>query len=145
MTRTLKLVEPKAPPKPNPRAVLIDLFNKKYEAELGEENPFPFANCMKAMLHFRYVDEDTGEVFTTYPNEDAWKKELDGFFKDEFAKTNRGFHFTYFIKQFGSFAKRNRVKPKPQGFVSPWDTCPYCGTDFERGTSCPNPKCKEAR
>lgn len=128
--------------KPNPRAELIDLFNKKYLAELGEDNPFPFSACMRSMLHFRYVDEETGEEFMTYPNEDAWKKELGGFFRDDFARDNRRFHFTYFIKQFGSFAKRERVKPPAPNLVE-WDTCVKCGTDYPKGQSCP--KCNPVR
>lgn len=128
---------PKPERKPNPRAVLIDLFNKKYKAEIGEDNPFPFSVCMNAMLHFRYVDEDTGEVFTTYPTEEAWTKELDGFFRDEFARTNRGYHFTYFIKQFGSFAKRSR-KPKQaqSGHLAHWETCDKCLMDKMPGQPC---------
>lgn len=130
----LKLV-PKKEPKPNPRAILIDLFNKKYEAELGESNPFTFAQCMKAMLHFRYIDEDTGEVFTTYPAEDAWAKELDGFFRDDFARDERHFHFTYFIKQFGSFAKRS-PKPlaKPKSNMVELETCDICLVDYVKGS-----------
>lgn len=134
MTRALRLVKPEVKKAPDPRPVLIDLFNKKYRAEIGEDNPFPFANCMRAMQHFRYTDEDTGEVFTSYPAEDAWKKELDGFFQDDFARDNRSFHFTYFIKQFGSFAKRSRVKRKPEGVLTEWTTCDNCLADYPKGT-----------
>lgn len=130
----LKLVPKKAP---DPRPVLIDLFNKKFHQETGEDNPFPFANCMRAMQHFRYVDEETGEDFKTYPNEETWNKELDGFFQDDFARDNRSFHFTYFIKQFGSFAKRSRVKRKAAGSMVELETCDICLTDYPKGTKCP--------
>jgi hypothetical protein len=122
--------------KPDERPILIDLFNKKFMGETGEKNPFPFPNCMKAMGYFKYVDEETGEEFKEYPDSDTWQKELDGFFRDEFARDNRKFHFTYFIKQFGSFAKRSRVVVKREA-VSPWDTCEHCGTDYLRGGKCP--------
>ena len=124
---------PKAPPKPNPRAVLIDLFNKKYLAELGEDNPFPFPVCMRAMLHFRYVDEETGEELTAYPTPESWSKELEGFFKDDFARDNRGFHFTYFIKQFGSFAKRTRIKRSNPSAIVQLETCDICLADYPKG------------
>lgn len=126
---------------PDTRRELIHLFNLKYKEVLNEDNPFPFSNCMRAMQTFRFVDEDTGEVMIEYPPEEVWKKELDGFFKDDFARDNRKFHFTYFIKQFGSFAIR-LPKPVVKEKVAVIKVkCPDCPAEMEQGSVCPNELC----
>ena len=137
----LKLLKSEGSPKPDPRRHLIHLFNLKYKEVLSEDNPFTFPKCMQAMRTFRFVDEETGEEMVEYPPEETWAKELDGFFRDDFARDNRKFHFTYFIKQFGSFAKR-MPKPAVKTRViveSQWETCDTCLTDYVKGTE---HKCK---
>jgi hypothetical protein len=89
----------------DPRVHLVSLFNKKYEEVTGKKNPFTWGMAMNAMLHFEPMDKKTGECYEEYPDEDTWNEQLNGFFKDEFARDNRGYHFTYFLKQFGSFVK----------------------------------------
>ena len=99
---------------PNPvfdtKRHLVHLFNQEWEARFTTKNPLPFGGCMKAMKFFESVDEATGEIVTEFPDDETWLRELRGFWDNEFARVNRRYHFTYFLKQFGSFS--NPVKKK---------------------------------
>ena len=107
----------------DPRRHLIGMFNLKFQEETGCRNPVPFATCMNAMRTFEKADESTGELFIDYPDEQTWADQLAGFFKDKFAIESRGLHFTYFLKQFGSF-KRDYKKPIPKKKLM--IQCPNC-------------------
>jgi uncharacterized protein YbaR (Trm112 family) len=50
-----------------------------------------------------WVDHDTGAP--EIPSVEAWTEEVNAFFQDSFAAHERGFHFSYLLKQFGSFKK----------------------------------------
>jgi len=94
---------------------------------------------MKAMLHFEITDEKTGELFIEYPDEATWTEQVEGFFKDDFARDNRGYHFTYFIKQYGSFVKVFKKSKTIKSSIikiecefchkprQPFGVCEYCG------------------
>jgi len=105
----------------DPRKNLIKLFNEKFVLETGKKNPFPYGACMKWLQDtFEIDDRKTGETFIEYPEEQTWIEQLNGFFQDEFAKRKRGFHFTYLLKQYGSFVtdyKRPETKLKPKNVM----------------------------
>ena len=117
-------------PENDTRRLLIDLFKLKFKSEIGEDDPTPWGKAMMGMLHFRYVDEMTGEEIVDFPTEKAWRDQLDGYFNDEWARDKMGYSFDYFLKHFGKFAKYKKVPKAKVEVVSPWDTCPDCGKDF---------------
>ena len=141
MNRKLKLVSTE--PRPiDTRIALVHEFNQVFQTRTGHKNPMTFGACMNALNTFKYVDEGTGEEVRDLPDLETWQEQLNGFFDDPFARDNRAFHFTYFIKQFGSFVKFTPIKkqsvvhsPKLSSYV-----CPDCGkvrTDAE----CSNEGC----
>jgi hypothetical protein len=135
----LRIIEKEDVKKKDERVALVHLFNIEFEKECGKKNPLPYGACMRAMQFFKYNDEETGEIITSYPDIDSWKDQLTGFFKDDFARQNRGFHFTYFLKQFGSFhkpvARQKEIKHKPimincdncKKPRQPFGVCEHCG------------------
>jgi hypothetical protein len=136
----LRLVEQgEAVKKLDSRRHLIGLFNKKYKDEIKDENPLPFAACMKAMQGvFKFEDQETGEITIEYPTEDAWTSQLDAMFQDEFCKKNNIYDFPYFLKQFGRFKvfKKHEQVKKVNITVTcdncsnqrpPLGVCPHCG------------------
>lgn len=96
----------------DPRPDMIVMFNEAYLKATGNKNPFTFGACMRAMLTFEQADPKTGELLIDYPEQEAWTREIEGFFKDEFARDKRNYHFTYFLKQFGSFGRSKKVQRK---------------------------------
>lgn len=96
---------------PDPRPDLVDYFRKKYEAITGKPEPIKFGGCM-VMMYRRFVipDEASREIYIEYPELPEWQKEVDGFFKDEFAKKVK-YHFSYLCKQYGRFAPIEKREP----------------------------------
>ena len=139
MARTaLRILETEQKKPADKRIHLVNIFNIEFERVTGRKNPLLWGGCMKAMTHFRYVDEETGETFTEYPDVSDWTEQVVGFFKDDFARNQRGFHFPYFIKQYGSFA---RFTPRKPG-AKPTETivlirCSDCQTEHESDKLCP--------
>ena len=121
-------------PENDTRRLLIDLFKSKFKSEIGEDDPTPWGKAMMGMLHFRFVDEMTGEEIIEFPTEKAWRDQLDGFFNDEWARDKMGYSFAYFLKNFGSFAKYRKGPKAKVAAVSPWETCEHCGVDYLKGT-----------
>lgn len=114
---------------PDPRKGLIDIFNKAFLYYTGKKNPFPYGACMRTIRKFESIDEVTGECFIEYPDESEWREQIEGFFQDDFARENRGFHFTYLLKQYGSFVRhtaittKKKITPNPQLIE-----CDHCHT-----------------
>jgi hypothetical protein len=138
----LRLIDDKEEPrKKDERIALVHVFNIYYEKNCEKKNPVPYSVCMRSMLFFKYEDHETGEIITSYPEMDSWKEQLEGFFKDDFARNNRGYHFTYFLKQYGSFVKefkkRESIIPKKPMMIvcdnpecgklrQPFGICEHC-------------------
>lgn len=118
---------------PDPRKALIDYFNEQYLARTGRANPVQYGGMMKMLEWFWHTDEDTGEIFKDYPDPETWAEQVDGFFRDEFAGKNRGFHFSYLVgKNWGSF---KRYVP---GMVRKRIVCRECGREGHEAHQCPN-------
>lgn len=96
---------------------------------------------MNALNTFKYVDEGTGEEVRDLPDLETWQEQLNGFFDDPFARDNRAFHFTYFIKQFGSFVKFTPIK-KQSNAAPTLFLCPDCKKTAKLWDApCSNPDC----
>ncbi|MBI2427514.1 MAG: hypothetical protein HYV29_01705 [Ignavibacteriales bacterium] len=106
------------------------IFFYRYKEVTGEICKLGFG-ALKAMLNQHaqkyWVDPDTGAP--EIPSVEAFTEEVNAFFQDEFAATERGFHFSYLLKQFGSFKKHKPEKREAES--DGWLT--YI---------CANPECK---
>ena len=122
------------------RKHLIATFRDAFKENMGEDDPIPFAREMNAMLAFRVTDELTGEEMVEFPTKEAWQKELDGYWHDEWARDKMSYSFYYFVKNFGKFGNYKRKKPTPKALVT-FDTCPECYRDVVPGQPCSH--CKE--
>lgn len=95
----------------------VGIFYYKFEKETGEKCKLGWGGLKKMLTTFadkNWTDEESGEC--EHPTIEAWQEEVDAFFLDDFAGTQRGFHFSYLLKQFGSFKKF-----KPQKRTAPTD------------------------
>ena len=101
-----------------------------------------WAAMMNAMYHkFEPVDQKTGEQFVgEYPTEEAWRREIEGFFEDRFA-LQANYAFTVFLKLYGQFGKppkRNVMK-----LVSNLQSSMTSGAATNKNEQYRCPKCQE--
>ena len=127
-------------PKPDPRRHLISIFNKFYVENTAKRNPINFGWMMKMMeTRFVTVDEPTGECFIEYPDEQTWNEQVKGFFDDDFAWINRNYHFSYLMKQYGSFAKVEKIKQAKtdKALSEQFYFCEKCKANHRADQTCP--------
>lgn len=102
------------------------IFFYKYQEVTGEKCKLGFA-ALKKMLNQHaeknWTDEETGEI--EVPTLEQWTDEVHAFFQDSFAGKERGFHFSYLLKQFGSFKKFEPAQRKPSDPEIVY-SCPTC-------------------
>ncbi|MEW6060951.1 MAG: hypothetical protein AB1600_03320 [Bacteroidota bacterium] len=107
------------------------IFFYKYKNVTGEFCKLGFGALKKMLTQHAekyWVDHDTGAP--EIPSVEAWRDEVEAFFHDEFAAKERGFHFSYLLKQFGSFKKFEPVKRTSQDDVNIIYACTKCGTEM---------------
>jgi hypothetical protein len=115
--------------KRDPRMGLINKFNEMYLSKTGRKNPVNFGWCMKMMeKQFVTVDEESGECWIEYPELETWLEQVNGFFKDEWARTKSKYHFSYLMKRWGGFAEFSDTTPTQQIDR----ICPDCGEPVKR-------------
>lgn len=102
-------------------------FYYQYAEVTGKKSKLGFG-ALKKMLdqHARkyWVDGDTGAP--EVPTFEEWKDEVDAFWLDKFAAEERGFHFSYLLKQYGSFKKFKPIKRTVDNNVMISYTCASC-------------------
>jgi uncharacterized protein YktA (UPF0223 family) len=135
MTHQLQLldlpaVEPPVPAAKSWQQSFAGIFWFKYKEATGDDCKLGFG-ALKKMLNLHavkyWVDEETGSP--ELPSIDQWTDEVNAFFEDPFAAKERGFHFAYLLKQYGSFKK---YVPKKREAAS----------DVMLTYQCTNPECK---
>jgi hypothetical protein len=109
----LKLVEPE-PKKMDWRIERINYFLDTYLLATGRRCPLGYSSLMGRMTNawvanHSFTNEETGEIEFDIPDIEDWKSEVDGFFKDKWARDNLKFHFGYFVKSYGKYSE---IKPK---------------------------------
>lgn len=128
------------------RRPLVIAWRERFKVETGRNPAMPWGEMMNRMKgKFEGVDEETGEVLIEYPDEETWKFEMDGFFKDEYAQKN-GYGFSYFLsKRYGSFGKYVKVEPAKKQTPRLEDAKPFRCSDCKQirpaTGDCVNPDC----
>jgi len=115
MSAQLQLMDlptPEQPAKPKSwQQSFAGVFWYKYK-EATQENCKLGFGALKKMLNDHavkyWVDDETG--MPEIPSIEQWTEEVEAFFRDSFAANERGFHFSYLLKQYGSFKKFSPVK-----------------------------------
>lgn len=130
----LMLLESEQPQKKvNWKLERVKYFMEHFESVLRKRCPVGFPMAMRLLTvyaedRWSYPNEDTGEITFDIPPIDDWKEQVDGFFKDEFAAKNTGFHFSYFLKQYGRFVKYEPKKSVDELYY----LCPDCRQNVKR-------------
>jgi hypothetical protein len=111
--------------------IFAGIFWFKYKDATTEECKLGYG-ALKKMLNQHavkyWVDEETGQP--EIPTIEQWTEEVNAFFEDRFAAKERGFHFAYLLKQYGSFKKYAPVKRE-------------AASDVMLIYQCKNPDCKK--
>jgi len=116
MTEQLSLIQGEpdpAPVKKDPswQQQFAGYFFYSHKERTGRESKLKFGALKKMLTQHAqkmWVDEETGAP--EIPSLDEWKEEVDAFWLDSFAAEQRGFHFSYLLKMYGSFRKYRPVK-----------------------------------
>lgn len=133
---TLTLLDTEPQPFKRPTRQMMIVYRAAYKEATGRECAITWGR-MGAMIigAFELPDIDSGEIQFEYPEPATWKQEVDGFFKNDYARSQR-FPFALFLKQFGQYAVVEVKKRTPRIAVSMWDTCEKCGRNFPKGGEC---------
>lgn len=104
------------------------IFYYKFQEETGEKCKLGFGALINMLQNYsekNWLNKITGEI--ELPSVEAWTEEINEFFKDDFAGTQRGFHFSYLLKQFGSFKK---IAPKKRTAETDFELIHKCTKCF---------------
>ena len=140
----LKLVEQQTKPI-HWKKERVNYFADKFQQTQERRCPLGYPMMMKLLSVYAeekwsYTDDETGEIIFEIPPMDEWKAQVDGFFRDEFAAKNCGYHFSYLLKQYGRFVKYEVKQETPKTHYK----CDYCGQNVRLANkqghkySCPN-------
>jgi DNA-directed RNA polymerase subunit RPC12/RpoP len=91
----------------------VGYFWCTFKTVTGKEPALGYGALKKMLQNYadkNWIEPTTGEI--EIPSYESWKEETDYFFQDEFAAKERGFHFSYLLKQFGSFKKYEPAKKR---------------------------------
>ena len=130
---TLALLEPTPEtPEPKPLSVvrqeLVLDYLYAYKTEFGEKCTEPFVKCLGTLRGtFEGTDEETGEIYITYPDREEWREELKKFFyksKENWYRLNNRCTFFTFCKNYGRY--NHHIPPKEEAKAVKRVTGYYC-------------------
>lgn len=111
----LKLHEEPKPLSKVRQELIVDFFDTYLES-FGEKCTEPFLKCLGTLKKtFEMTDEETGEIYITYPDREEWKSELHKFFyksKDNWYRMNNRCTFFTFVKNYGRY--NHHLPPKQE-------------------------------
>lgn len=140
MNEQLHLIEPpvvEQPVKPKSwQQSFAGIFWFKYKEATKEDCKLGYG-ALKKMLNDHavkyWVDDETG--MPEIPTVDQWTEEVEAFFRDSFAAKERGFHFSYLLKQYGSFKKFTPMKRTAPSDLVLTHQCRSCGREMKQKRS----------
>lgn len=130
-----KTAEPEAKKAPSWQQQFAGYFFYSHKERTGKESKLKFG-ALKKMLNQHaqtmWFDEETGAP--EVPSFDEWKEEVDAFWLDKFAAENRGYHFSYLLKGYGSFKKFKPGKREPSDSILSY-SCKNCSHEMKHPRS----------
>lgn len=90
----------------------------------GRKCPLGYGALMGMMSnlwvkHHGYENED-GDVDFDIPDMETWKEQVDGFFRDEWARDNMNYHFGFFIKTYGKYTVEKKKSASTNDAMKLW-------------------------